>query len=60
VKVNSIYSELEIAESGLKPSSGTMIDNKVYKKQNNIYLFEEIGKNKLRLHSIINKKSYYL
>jgi len=60
VKVNSIYNELEIAESGLKPSSGTMIDNKVYKKQNNIYLFEEIGKNKLRLHSIINEKSFYL
>lgn len=60
MKINHIYSEVEIDESGLKPGSGIKTDNKIYKKLNKVYLFEEIQKGKLRLHSIINEKSYYL
>ncbi len=60
MKINSIYSEVEILEFGLTPNAETMLGNKAYKKQNKVYLFEEIKKNELRLHSIINEKSFYL
>lgn len=60
MKVNSIYSEVEIEEFGLKPGLRIKTENRVYKKQNKVYFFEEIKKDELRLHSIINEKSFYL
>ena len=60
VKVNTVYSEVEIKESGLKPGNGIRSESLVYKKQNKVYLFEKIKNDKLRLHSIINEKSFYL
>ncbi len=60
MKINHIYSEVEIEESGLKASNGIKTEDKIYKKQNKVYLFEKIKKGKFRLHSIINEKSFYL
>ncbi len=60
MKVNSIYSEVEIKKFGLKPGLRIKTENKVYKKQNKVYFFEEIRKDELRLYSIINEKSFYL
>ncbi|MCK4797207.1 MAG: hypothetical protein KAT05_07480 [Spirochaetes bacterium] len=60
MKVNTIYNEVEIKESGLKPGNGIRSESLVYKKQNKVYLFEKIKNDKLRLHSIINEKSFYL
>ena len=60
MKINHVYSEIEIEESGLKPGIGIKTENKIYKKQDKVYLFEEIKKDKLRLHSIINERSFYL
>lgn len=60
MKLNNIYSEVEIKSSGLKSELKIQTENKVYKKQNKVYLFEEIKSDKLRLHSIIDEKSFYL
>lgn len=60
MKVNNIYSEIEIEESGLKLGIRIKTENRIYKKQNKVYFFEEIKKDELRLHSIINERSFYL
>ena len=60
MKINHIYTQKELTESGFVPGKGLKTDTAVYKKQNKIYLFEKIKQDELRLHSIITEASYYL
>lgn len=60
MKINSIYSKIEIENFGLKPGEGIKTKNIIYKMQNKVYFFEEMKNDELRLYSIINEKSFYL
>jgi hypothetical protein len=59
MEINHIYKEVELKKSGFESGKG-IATNVVFKKEDKVYFFEEIKKGELRLHSIINKRSFYM
>lgn len=60
MKIDSVYSEREINEYGLKKNNIENVDYRVYVNGTKVFFFEPIDKRHLRLYSIINKESFFL
>ncbi len=60
MKIDKEYTYAEICSNGLSPKKVSNFNYKVFQKSEQIFFFEELKKNKLRLFSVINKNSFYL
>jgi len=58
--INKIYTEEEVASSGLVAKTDVRISSSVFMKNNKVYFFENLKNNKLRLFSVISKGSFFL
>lgn len=60
MKIDSVYTECEIKEHGLKKNNIENVDYRVYVNGSKVFFFEPVDKRNLRLYSIINKESFFL
>ena len=60
LKVDSYYSENELLAGGMQPLNGHNMDYLVFEINSNVYFFEHIEKNLLRLFCSTSKDSFYL
>lgn len=60
LKIDETYSESQIESVGLISKRINDISSKVFVKNNEVYFFEDLSNNKLRLFSVINKRSFFL
>lgn len=60
MKIDQVYSEIEINQFGLSPRTNMNLDYIVYEKEEKIYFFEEIINGQFRLYSVIGINSFYL
>ena len=60
MKINDSYSVGQIESIGLKEKEVKDLQASIYTKDQKVYFFEPIGKEKLRLYSIINERSFFL
>lgn len=58
--MDAYYSESEIIELKMKPIENVNMDYLIYKKDDKVYFFERVSKEKLRLFCITGKQSFYL
>lgn len=60
MKINQNYSLDQIESIGLIEKEIKDLQASIYTKDNKVYFFEPMGKEKLRLYSIINERSFFL
>lgn len=60
MKINDSYSVDQIESIGLKEKEVKDLQASIYTKDQKVYFFEPIGKEKYRLYSIINERSFFL
>jgi len=60
MEINNCYSPDQIESLGLRGKEIKDIHASIYIKGNKVYFFESIDKEKLRLYSIINERSFFL
>ncbi len=60
MEINSYYSTVQLESNGLIEKVVKDISASVYVKDHKVYFFESINNEKLRLYSIINKRSFFL
>lgn len=60
LEMDAYYSESEIIELKMKPIENVNMDYLIYKKDDKVYFFERVSKEKLRLFCITGKQSFYL
>jgi len=60
MKINDSYSVDQIESIGLKEKEVKDLQASIYTKDQKVYFFEPIGKEKFRLYSIINERSFFL
>lgn len=57
---DSIYTEDELLEFGMRPLNGHKMDYITFEKDSRIYFFDQVKNNGLRLFCSTNRKSFYL
>jgi len=60
MEINSFYSPEQIESTGLIEKEIKDIQASIYVKDHKVYFFESIDKERLRLYSIINERSFFL
>jgi len=60
MEINSYYSTVQLESNGLIEKVVKDISASVYVKDQKVYFFESVSSEKLRLYSIINKRSFFL
>ncbi len=60
MKINNYYSTDQIVSNGLIEKAVKDVQSSIYVKDNKVYFFESIDKERLRLYSIINERSFFL
>lgn len=60
LEIDSHYTDEEIKELGLKSLNGHNLDYLIFEKNNQVYFFERVKKNILRLFCCTSRKSFYL
>jgi len=60
MEVNNCYSPDQIESIGLIEKDIKDIQASIYIKDHKVYFFESIDKERLRLYSIINERSFFL
>lgn len=61
MKINDIYSQKDLQESGLVERQVKDINAKVYLNGSKVFFFEPLtDQHSFRLYSIINKRSFFL
>ncbi len=60
MKINDSYSVDQIESIGLKEKEVKDLQASIYTKDHKVYFFEPVGKEKFRLYSIINERSFFL
>jgi len=60
MELNKNYSIKEIESNGLVAKDLRDMDTKIFTNENKVYFFESIDEAKLRLFSVISKRSFFL
>lgn len=60
MKINNYYSTDQIESNGLIEKAVKDVQFSIYVKDTKVYFFESIDKEKFRLYSIINERSFFL
>ncbi len=60
MEINNYYSPDQIKSIGLIEKEINEIQANVFMKDDKVYFFESVDKEKLRLYSIINRRSFFL
>ncbi len=60
MEINKYYSTDQIKSVGLIEKAIKDVQTSIYVKDHKVYFFESIDKEKLRLYSIINERSFFL
>jgi hypothetical protein len=60
LEIDKTYTETEVVSQGLVAKNDMKLSSKVFMKNNEVYFFENLKNNKLRLFSVINKRSFFL
>lgn len=60
MKINEVYTISEITKQGLVEKQIKEIPAKVFSNGTQVYFFEPVSTQTMRLYSIINKRSFFL
>jgi len=60
LEIDKSYTEQEVVSNGLIAKTDVRVNSSVFMKNNDVYFFEHLKNNKLRLFSVINKRSFFL
>ncbi len=60
LEIDKTYTEREVMSKGLIAKNDMKLSSKIFMKNNEVYFFENLKNNKLRLFSVINKRSFFL
>lgn len=60
MKVNQYYSIQQIETNGLIEKNVKDVNATIFTKDSKVYFFEPLGKEKYRLYSVINERSFFL
>lgn len=60
MKIDQIYTAIDISNYGLTPREIMNVSYKVFEKEQKIYFFEELKSDEFRLYSVIGERSFFL
>ena len=60
MKIDNIYTEKEIESLGFSSKDVKDLNTRIYTLGDKVYFFEQMDSDKLRLYTIISKKSFFI